>query len=288
VSDKPIKVPYPDASYEIHVYGAQRTPLRDFYHLVLRLSWPATFALLSAVYLAANALFALAYWLFGGLVGPHRGTYAEAYYFSVQTMGTIGYGSITPSTTVSNLLVVGESITGLILTALATGIVFAKFSRPTARVVFTRDAVISPMNGVPTLSFRLGNQRGNQIVDAQIRVTLSLTEQTHEGKTFYRILDLRLTRDRALSLSRSLSVMHTIDEDSPLHGMTAESLVEREVELTAMVVGLDDTSMQPVHASHRWFAEHIRFGVRHVDILSSPTPERLILDLRRFDDVEPA
>jgi inward rectifier potassium channel len=288
VSDKPIKVTFPAASYEIHILGAQRTPLRDFYHLVLRISWPATFGLLALVYLAVNALFALGFWSFGGLAGPHRGTYLEAFYFSVQTMGTIGYGAITPTTTASNLLVVAESITGLILTALATGIVFAKFSRPTARVVFTKDAVIAPMNGVPTLSFRLGNQRSNQIVDAQIRVILTRTEKTTEGKTFYRILDLPLTRDRALSLSRSLSVMHTIDERSPLYGMTGEALAEQDVELAAMVVGLDDTTMQPVHAYHRWFADHIQFGVRHVDIISEPTPDRMIVDLRRFDDLEPA
>jgi inward rectifier potassium channel len=202
-------------------------------------------------------------------------------------MGTIGYGALYPGSVGANTLVVAEAITGLTITALATGLVFAKFSRPTARFVFSREVAISPINGVPTLMFRLGNERGNQIVDAQIRLVMVRTEHTAEGATFYRMLDLRPTRERALSLSRSWSVLHTIDRDSPLAGDTPASLLATEVELQVMVVGLDDTSMQPIHASHRYFARQILWGARHADVLSETEDGNLLLDLRKFHDVQP-
>jgi inward rectifier potassium channel len=184
-------------------------------------------------------------------------------------------------------VVVAESITSLTLTALATGLVFAKFSRSTARLVFSREVVISPVDGVPTLMFRLSNQRGNRIVDAQIRAGLVRKEVRSEGTTFYRMIDLRLSRERALSLSRSWSVMHPIDAASPLYGATPESIAADETELSVMVIGLDDTTMQPVHASQQYFARQILWGARHVDILSEADNGDLVLDLDKFDDTEP-
>jgi inward rectifier potassium channel len=192
-----------------------------------------------------------------------------------------------PDSTAANLVVTAESISGLTLTALATGLVFAKFSRSTAMLIFSDNAVISPVNGVPTLTFRLGNVRGNQIVDAQIKVVLIRTELTSEGKTFYRMLDLDLTRQRALSLSRSWNVVHVIDAASPLHGETPDSLAAKEVELQVLVIGLDDATMQTVHGGHRYFARDILWGHRLADVLSETPDGHLLLDLRKFQGVEP-
>src|SRR4029077_8819838 len=127
-------------------------------------------------YLVANALYAVAYELVGGIENAKVGSFGDAFFFSVQTMGTIGYGAMYPKTLAANMLVVSESLVSLILTALATGLVFAKFSRPNARIVFSDYAVICPFNGVPTLMFRIGNERGNAIVDAQIRAIATRTE----------------------------------------------------------------------------------------------------------------
>ena len=276
----------PGADYKIRVRGIKRAPLRDFYHALLRASWAATFGLLGSVYLAVNALFAGGYLLTGGIANARPGSFADAFFFSVQTMGTIGYGGLMPSTNAANALVVFESMTSIILTALATGMVFSKFSRPTARLVFTREIVIAPVNGVPTLSFRLGNERSNEIVDAQIRLAMVRTEITSEGRTFYRMVDLTPTRERALSLTRSLTVMHTIDEKSPLYGVTPKALVESEAEFQILVVGLDDTTMQPVHAGHRWYADNVRWDARHVDILREEDATTLVLDLTKFHDLE--
>ena len=284
---KPATIRDPGADYEIRIVGDRHTPLRDFYHALLELPWWAAISTIGGAFLAANALFALAYLLVGGVEHAAPGSFRDAFFFSVQTMGTIGYGAMFPSSTAANVVVVVESIVSLLLTAMSTGLVVAKVSRPTARVIFTRHAVISPFDGVPTLMFRLGNERGNRIVDAKIRVDLYRTERTNEGRTYYRILDLQLLRAQALSLSRSWNVLHPIDHTSPLRGETPASLLAKEIELQVMVIGLDDTSMQTVHAGHRYFAKDILWGARLADVLSEMPDGHLLLDLRRFHDIEP-
>ena len=285
---RPVTVKAPGADYEIRVIGDRPTPLRDFYHGLLQLPWWATIAAISVAFLIANALFAFGYLALGGVNHATPESFRDAFFFSVQTMGTIGYGAMFPESTAANILVVVESIVSLLLTAVSTGLVFAKFSRPTAQFVFSRRPVISPVNGVPTLIFRLGNQRGSTaIVNAEIRLVLVRTEHTTEGETFYRMLDLKPTRERALSLSRSWNVLHSIDEESPLAGETPASLAEKEAELQVMVIGLDDISMQTVHAAHRYFAKDILWGARLVDVLTETPDGHLLLDLRRFHDVEP-
>jgi inward rectifier potassium channel len=154
---KTTRVRRPGANYEIRVIGDRRRPLRDLYHGIMALSWPATIVFIAGGFLVANAVFALAYFVAGGVAHAVPGSFADSFFFSVQTMGTIGYGAMYPESFTANVLVVVETIVGLTLLALATGLVFAKFSHPTARVMFTREAVISPVNGVPTLMFRIGN-----------------------------------------------------------------------------------------------------------------------------------
>jgi inward rectifier potassium channel len=286
VKHGPKTISPPGADYQIRVFGDQRMPLRDFYHALLRLPWWATLATIAAVFLIANVIFAVGYVVTGGVAHAAAGSFRDAFFFSVQTLGTIGYGMMYPETTPANLVVVVETITGLTLIALATGLIFAKFSRSTARMVFSREAVICPEDGVPTLAFRVSNQRGNQIVNAHIDVVLVKSERTAEGHTFYRTLDLKLTRDHALSLSRSWSVQHRIDDTSPLHGQTPESLALQEAELHVMVVGLDDTFMQTVHAGCRYGDRQILWGRRHADIISETPDGNLLLDLRKFHDTE--
>src|SRR5262249_30477771 len=152
-------------------------------------------------------------------------------------------------------------------TALATGLVFAKFARTTARVVFTRQLVIAPMDGVPTLMLRVGNERSNQIMEAQMHLAMIRTERTKEGMIFYRTYDLPLVRSRQHALSRSWTVMHAITPGSPLYGQTPETLQAAEAELTATVAGVDDTSLQPVHAQKVYSDSEVLWGARHADIL---------------------
>ena len=276
-----------EADYEIRVIGAPGAALRDFYYLLMRLPWLATLAAIGAAYLGLNALFATGYLLTGGIEHARPGSWLDAFYFSVQTMGTIGYGALSPATPAANTLVVVESVSSLIFTALATGLLFAKFSLPTARMLFTREATISNVNGVPTLAFRVGNMRSNRIVEALLRVVLTRTERTLEGKTFYRMVDLPLVRERNSSLSRSWTVLHTIDHKSPLFGETAETLAAKDAEIMLSITGIDDLWMQSVIATHRYLHTQIAWGKRHVDILSEDG-NVLTLDLRKFHDLEPA
>jgi inward rectifier potassium channel len=272
---------------EIQAIGAPRTPLRDFYHAMMRLSWRTTLLVIVGTYLLANAIFAGIYVEVGGVSNGHDRSFLWAFFFSVQTMGTIGYGAMSPESVAANVVVVGESVVSLLLTAISTGLIFAKFSRPTARLVFSRQATVSKMDGKPTLAFRVGNARSNRIVEARVRLAMVRTETTAEGRIFYRMHDLHLARERILSLQRSWTVMHIIDAQSPLNGETRETLIEKEVELFVAISGTDDTWMQTVHASHRYQAEEIAFGSRHADVLLE-RDGRLVLDLRRFHDLEDA
>jgi inward rectifier potassium channel len=275
----------PVQDYVVEVVGKSRTPLRDAFHAYLEMPWGYAILLIVAAYLALNALFALAYFEVGGLQNVHPGSYADAYYFSVQTLGTIGYGSTYPVSQAANLIVVAESVTGLLVMALATGLVFAKFSRSAGRMVFSRQVVISPVDGVPTLQMRFGNERGNRIIDSHIRIVASRTERTLEGTQLYRLYDLTLVRERMPALSRSWTAMHPIVPGSPLHGKTPADLAKDEIELLVTVVGIDDTSMQQVHALHRYMDSQIVWGARHADILTEVSPDYLVLDLRKFHDL---
>jgi inward rectifier potassium channel len=283
---KSAQMPLGAHSYQITVVGAQRV-FGDWYHALLRMSWTALIAFIAAAFLIVNALFALVYLWLGGIAHARPGSFADAFYFSVQTMGTIGYGAMYPESAAANNLMVAESVVSLIVTALATGLVFSKFARPIGRVAFSRYAVISPMEGVPMLWVRVGNERGNSIVEATAHITLSRTVRTAEGITFYKLVDLKLTRERSPAVARSWTVLHRIEEGSPLFGATPESLAREEAELMVSLAGTDDTSYQPVHARHDYEHTDILWGARHADVLSETPDGNLVLDVRRFHDVVP-
>ena len=275
-----------NSDYDIVVVGAPRMTIHDFYFALVRLSWPRLLLVIVGGYLGANAVFALAYLFVGGVEGARPLSYADSYFFSIQTMGTIGYGGMVPKTFAANLLVVAESVVSLLITALSTGILFHKFSRPTARVMFAERVAISAMDGKPTLFVRIGNLRSNRILDATVRISLARSTATAEGRTFYRMVDLKLTRDRIFSLARSWSLMHVIDETSPLFEETAESLDAKDAEVTVSVTGIDDTWMQTVHANHRYMHHQIAWGHRQADVLSE-SGRTVTLDLRRFHEIVP-
>ncbi len=249
--------------------------------------WSAVLGSIAVLFLGLNLIFACAYLVTGGVVGAQPGSLRDAFFFSVQTMGTIGYGAMYPASTAAQSVVVAESVVGLVTTALVTGIVFARFSQSTGQLVFSDKACISPMNGVPTLAFRVGNDRSSTVFEAHVRVSLIRTEKTTEGVTFYRLYDLVLSRDRSPALARSWTVMHPITEDSPLHGRSPEACTKEELELAVTVVGTDDTSLQPVHGRVQYLSSEIVWGARLADVLSELPDGRLRLDVRKFDDLVP-
>jgi len=273
---------------DIVVVGAKAHLLRDAYHLLLRMRWAGVLGFIAALFLALNLIFACVYAVTGGVVGAQPGSLRDAFFFSVQTMGTIGYGAMYPSSTAAQTVVVAESVVGLIMTALATGIVFARFSQSTGQLVFSDKACISPMNGVPTLAFRIGNDRSSTVFEAHVRVSLIRTEKTAEGVTFYRLYDLELSRERSPALARSWTVMHPITEKSPMFGASPDSCKADELELAVTVVGTDDVSLQPVHGRRRYTTSDIVWGARLADVLSELPDGRMQLDIRKFHDLVPS
>jgi len=273
---------------EVLAIGLPRLWFRDLYHFALRIPWWRFLLLGIGLYVAANALFALLYLIPGDAIANARpGSFTDAFFFSIQTMATIGYGVMSPATFYANLLMTLETGVGLMLIAVATGLVFARFSRPTARVLFSRVAVIGPHNGVPTLSLRLANQRRNQILQAEVGLALLRDEQTQEGDTIRRFYDLKLARHRSPVFAMTFTVMHAIDHDSPLHGATAATLQAHNAELIVTATGIDETIAQPVHTRTSYLADEILWDHRFVDVFCWTEDGRRVIDYRRFHDTVP-
>jgi len=268
----------------IDVVNAPEDVWGDVYHQLLRAPWSLTLLAIAGMVLAIDVLFALAFLLTGGIANARPGSFADAFFFSVQTLGTIGYGAMYPQSTAAHMVVTLESIASLVAVALATGIVFTKFSIPVARLEFARGVAIYLQDGVRTLAIRLANRRRNFIVEAQVRVTFIRAETTKEGIFFYRLYDLPLVRDRSSALGRSWLVLHRIIEGSPLENMTPESLRTADVELNVAVSGIDGTTYQTMHALHRYMPEDFRFGERFADMLSPKPDGRIQLDYTRLHD----
>jgi inward rectifier potassium channel len=274
------------AGGDVLKFGVKRRPLADLYHYLLTSPWWVLFALILATYLAANALFALVYVIDGGIENARPGSYRDAYFFSVQTMATIGYGKMVPESTLSNAVVTLEALFGLVTLALATGLMFAKFSQPRARVIFSRYAVVATRDGVRSLMLRLANERATGLVEAQLRLVLLRDETTLEGESIRRFHTLALTRSSTAVFALSWTAIHPIDEASPLFGVTRESLVAHGALLVASLVGLEEATGQTVHARHTWTAEQVLVDHRFKDIFTTRPDGRRTVDYALFHDVE--
>ncbi|HEY0192714.1 MAG TPA: ion channel [Kofleriaceae bacterium] len=270
-----------------YVIGDSRAHFfRDIYHFYLKMPWSLALTLFTASFFAINLLFALAYYLVGG-VGGADGTFFDALSFSVQTFGTIGYGKLYPDGVGAEWLMMAEAISSTVITALATGLIFSKFARPTTRVRFSRCAVITDHDGQRTLIFRVGNRRSNVIVEATIHVVAVFTTTTAEGKVFYKAVDLPMVRDRQVGMTRGWTLMHEITPESPLHDMTTDKLRDLELELYIALTGIDDVSVQTVHATHRYNDGDIRIDHHLADTLIPLETGEFVVDLTRFDEVVP-
>jgi inward rectifier potassium channel len=272
---------------EFRRIGGRRYPLSDFYHTLMRAGWPVTFGVILGAFVGINVVYALVYVAIGGVHGVRPGNFEDCFFFSVQTLATIGYGTMVPATRTAHLVVTLEAFTGILVTALTTGLLFAKFSRPTARVLFSRNVVIAPHDGKPTLMFRLANERGNRIVQASVRVSILRETVTAEGMRMRRLIDLKLQRADSAMFQITWTVFHTIDESSPLFGATAESLAKEQLGLVVTLIGLDDTLSQTVHARYAWTYQDFLFDRRFVDVITDAPDGSRTLDLRKFHDTLP-
>ena len=273
----------------IRAVGMERAPHKDIYHFILARSWPTFFAVVGATFLAANILFACLYLAQPGSIAHARpGSFEDAFYFSVQTIATIGYGGMFPLTRYAHIVVVIEAMTGMLGIAVITGLTFTRFARPSARVLFANKITITPRDGVPHLMFRMANWRRNRIVEAQLRVVLLVTERTREGEMLRRQIDLPLERDRTALFFLTWTAMHKIDAGSPFHGPAAmEKLAERRTEIYVSLMGFDETIGQTIHARTDYALSDIVAGARFADVLGTDDRGRFQIDYSKFHDVVP-
>jgi inward rectifier potassium channel len=269
------------------ITGIRRSLRVDFYVTLLETSWPALLGGLAVFYLLINGLFASLYLLDPhGLTNVRPGSFADVFFFSVQTFTTLGYGQVAPVSMYANMVVVVEAFSGVLNIALATGLVFARVSRPRARVLFSGPAVITMHEGTPTLMFRVANARGNQIMEAGISVSLARQHVSREGYVMRRFDELKLIRNSTPLFALSWTVMHPIGTDSPLHGATRTSLIAQEAEIIVLLSGTDETYAEKIYARHSYIPHDIHWDRRFVDILSLGPDGRRILDLGRFHDTD--
>jgi inward rectifier potassium channel len=261
---------------------------KDIYVFFLRTTWPKLIAIFALLFLAINLLFASIYRLIPLSVdGARPGSFADAFFFSVQTFSTIGYGTLSPHGTAGNLLVCLEAFTSLVTSALLTGIVFAKFSRPRARVMFSRVAIVNNRNGVPCFMFRMANERGTDIVQASVRVTLLIDEETQEGEVLRRFYDLKLERESTPVFVLSWTVIHRIDEQSPMFKLDSAFLKEHQVRFFVTMTGIDDTFAQTVNVRHDYVDDDIMFHHRFVDVMTRFPDGHVHMEFEKFHQTIP-
>jgi inward rectifier potassium channel len=259
----------------------------DFYHHLLTSSWPALLLQIVLAFVLMNFLFGFLYYLNGGIENARPDHFSDYFFFSVETIATIGYGKMSPVSISSNILMSFEAVCGLINFALITGLIFAKFSRPTARVRFSRMAVISKRDGVPSLMFRMANVRSSQIVDAQIHLAFSRDERTREGEYVRRFYDLDLTRYRNAIFAYSWTAVHQIQPGSPFYGVTSDEILKADANLTVSLTGFDEVFSQSVYARYTYKAPDIIWGARLADIIDETAEPGSRFDFAKFDQVEP-
>lgn len=266
----------------------QRWEYRDIYQWLLALKWPQFVALIAGIYIILNLVFAEFYFFgTGSIAGLRSGSYFDAFFFSVQTLATVGYGHWYPQTLYGHIVTTFEIIVGVFGLAVMTGLIFVRFSRPAARIMFSKAIVIGSLNGRPTLMLRVGNLRAQSMVEAEFRILFTRDEPIAEGDTFRYFYNLPLHFDRLISFPAALTLRHTIDEQSPLFGETAESLAKSRAMFVASVVGIDPVIPAALQTQYDYTWRDVRFGERFVEIYSEPSDGKLTVDFGRIHDTEP-
>ncbi|MEM9984637.1 MAG: ion channel, partial [Bacteroidota bacterium] len=278
-----------DGSFNVRRIGGGLGAVHP-YQVLITLPWWQFWLAITGSYLLLNACFALLYvqlgveQLSGWEAQPDRSwghQFAYAFFFSVQTFTTVGYGAISPEGLPANLLASLESMIGLLGFAVATGVVFGRFSRPSAKLAFSPRMVVSPYRKVNALMFRMGNRRKNQLINLEVQVTAVMQDE-RRGKVKQRFERLKLERERVTLFPLSWTVVHPINQDSPLHGLDAADLDRMRTEILVVVQGYDDTFAQEVHVqtSYRW--DEILWGARFVPAFHTNDAGIIVLEVDKL------
>jgi len=265
--------------------GLRRHGLRDLYYDLMTMPLAGLLATLLGYFLTLNIIFALIYWRIGGL-GGGNGSFAQDFFYSVQTLSTTGYGVVYPQSGAANVVTSAEIMLGQLNVALSTGVLFARLSRPRPRVLFSQVAVIRRVKGESVLMFRVANERSSEIIEARMSVMLVADEDDGEGGMTRRLHPLKLERESTPIFALSWQVVHRITPDSPLYGKTHEALGKNGNVLVCSLTGTDDVLNAIVTARHVYGGHDLRFGHRFVDVITRGEAGDLVLDYARFHDTE--
>ncbi|WP_022722126.1 ion channel [Rhodopseudomonas sp. B29] len=274
-------------SHEIVTEGLELSFWADMSHRCMTASWPAFVAGAATLFLIFNALFATLYWIGDNPVANvPGGAYVDYLYFSIETLSTAGYGDMHPQTHYGHFIATVELFTGIFSMSLMTGLIFARFSRPKARLLFADHPVISVHDGKPTLTIRFANERSDLITGATARLWLIRTESRSESPNFRRFVELPLISNESPVLALSWTLFHSIDETSPLHGMTPEA-VRAHTAFIVLIGGYDENAAQALHASKSYSGRDVHFGHRYADIVRDEGQGRIRIDYGKFHQTEP-
>jgi inward rectifier potassium channel len=277
-----------DGSFNVHRRGLRFWTQLNAYHTLLTMRWWKFNLMLVFFYVLFNLLFAFAYLLCGpgALHGDANNTpFLQALYFSIETFSTIGYGNITPTTQTANAVVAMEAFTGLVSVAMATGLLFARFSRPTAEIIYSRHAIMAPYLNKTAFMFRITNARQNQIIDLRASVVLSRFEQV-DGHAQRKYHTLALERDTVAFFPLAWTVVHPIDRNSPLYGWDATMLKASSAEFLILLTGQDETFAEQVHSRTSYTSDELLWNVRFVTMYEKST-QGVTIDVERLHQVEP-
>jgi len=273
---------------EVITHGIARPMFHDLFHHFMTVTWPRLFATLAAFFIVFDLLFGLLYYLVPGCIANlNPPGFAGDFFFSVETLATVGYGEMHPNSFYGHSVALIEIFVGLMSLALITGLMFARFSRPQARFLFTKNAVVRPVSGKPTLIFRAANERQNVVQDASARLRMLRDEVTEEGYRIRRIVDLPLLRSQHPMFALGWTIMHVIDDASPLSSETAESLSGSKTAFILSVSGTDENTGQTLMARSEYSGADIRWNSTFRDILEEAPDGTLHVDYSKFHDIEP-
>ena len=270
-----------------HKLNVKRWEWRDAYHWLLTLSWPQFSVFVFGMYLAINLLFSFFYYLRPQCIaGMEPLSWANCFFFSVETLATVGYGHMYPQTLFGHLVATGEIIVGMFGMAVITGLIFIRFSRPIARIVFSKSLVLAPFNGQPALMFRIANLREQAMVEAEFRLMLIRDEPTREGEVLRRFYPLTLQFDRLIWFPAIITIRHIIDERSPLRGLTLADMERDDSRFIASIVCIDTVIPAPVQSHYGYTWKDIRLNHKFVEVYHEIDDETLTVDYSRIDATE--
>jgi inward rectifier potassium channel len=282
-----------DGSFNVVLDGLGPLSSLSLYHWLLTISWPQFLAFIAGTYIGVNGLFAIAYLLCGpdALLSPVDSFAGHpvyrAFFFSVDTFATIGYGNIIPVGVIPNTLVTIEALLNIVGVALATGVVFSRFSRPSTRIIYSRNAIVAPYRDKTALEFRIANARRSQLIDVQVQAILTKIERIG-GTNVRKFYELSLERNRVVFFPLSWTVVHPIDSTSPMWGLSHADLVAADAELLVLLLATDDTVSQTVHSRSSYEADEIVWGAKFANMFMRSEAEGIIgMNLSQIHDIEP-